>query len=253
MTDLHCHILHDIDDGPGSLNESLELCRIASCNQIERIVTTPHVAEFSMIENFLRKREERLGELRRALIQLDMKLELYPGAEVLINDEIFRTDRLSLLAINHSRYLLVEFPHTGLSTNKLKNYIAEIENRRLIPILAHPERYTYFQHDYEILNILLQNGALAQVNASSLCMPGNRAEHRLAGELVRQRAASFLATDAHSVQFRPNNLLEMLSRLALNIDFDYLDAMVNINPNHVLQDKVLDTGERRNIKKGPHG
>jgi tyrosine-protein phosphatase YwqE len=52
---------------------------------------------------------------------------------------------------------------------------------------------------------------------------------------------SFLATDAHSAAFRPNNLLDMLGRLSQDIDYDYLDAMVHRNPDAVLQDKDLYT------------
>ena len=123
MTDLHCHILHDIDDGPDNLNESLELCRIALDNQIDRIVATPHFNEFQEADNFLKKRSGRLNELRRALEALDMSIELYPGAEVLVCDEVFRAGCLSRLTINESRYLLVEFPYAGLNLNKLSKYM----------------------------------------------------------------------------------------------------------------------------------
>ena len=253
MTDLHCHVLHDIDDGPADLNASINLCRIAWNNQIERIVATPHITEFNKVDDFLRKREERLEDLRKALVKCDMRLELYPGAEVLVNAEAFHTDCLSHLTINQSRYLLVEFSYSGLNVKRLSSFMEGFQNCGLIPIIAHPERYQLFQHDCETLNSLLEKGAVLQVNASSLCMSGNRAENKLARELVRQRAVAFLATDAHSVQSRSSNLLDMLSCISLDIGFDYLDEMVNLNPNTVLQDKVIDTSPGRQIKKSRIG
>ena len=43
MIDLHCHILPGLDDGARSLNEAVEMARIAEKDGIERIAATPHL------------------------------------------------------------------------------------------------------------------------------------------------------------------------------------------------------------------
>ena len=43
MIDLHCHFLPNIDDGPKSLEESLDLARFALDNGITKSVMTPHI------------------------------------------------------------------------------------------------------------------------------------------------------------------------------------------------------------------
>ncbi len=43
MIDIHNHIIPAIDDGPDTLEQSLELLRIAEANDIERMVCTPHM------------------------------------------------------------------------------------------------------------------------------------------------------------------------------------------------------------------
>ena len=43
MIDLHCHLLPGIDDGPNTLEESLELCRIAVADGITHAIVTPHI------------------------------------------------------------------------------------------------------------------------------------------------------------------------------------------------------------------
>ena len=43
MIDLHCHLLSGLDDGPGTMAESLELCRIAVSDGITRAIVTPHI------------------------------------------------------------------------------------------------------------------------------------------------------------------------------------------------------------------
>ena len=246
MTDLHCHILRAVDDGPAELDESLELCRIAWDNNIERIVATPHITEVGSLDSFLSTRESRLRELTSALALNGIKVEIFAGAEVYITEELLSAGRLDRLTINGSRYILAELPDDGLRLPLLTRITSEIKKHGLTPIIAHPERYTLFQRDNGLLNALLDAGALLQVNADSLCRPGCRAVGNLARDIVRCNAASFLATDAHSVASRPNHLLDMLSAMRQDIEFDYLDALVNVNPGRVLQDKnvELDTGRR---------
>ena len=43
MIDLHCHVLPGIDDGPETMDGSLELARAASDQGTTVLVATPHV------------------------------------------------------------------------------------------------------------------------------------------------------------------------------------------------------------------
>ena len=43
MIDIHTHVLPTIDDGPTTMTESLEMCRIAVNDGIKKIIATPHV------------------------------------------------------------------------------------------------------------------------------------------------------------------------------------------------------------------
>ena len=42
MIDIHCHILPGIDDGAKSMDETLEMARIAVSEGIYHIIATPH-------------------------------------------------------------------------------------------------------------------------------------------------------------------------------------------------------------------
>ena len=42
MIDIHCHILDGVDDGPQSLDESVELCNKLKEAGISGIIATPH-------------------------------------------------------------------------------------------------------------------------------------------------------------------------------------------------------------------
>jgi len=42
MIDIHTHILPSIDDGPETIEESIEICKVAANDGIKKIVATPH-------------------------------------------------------------------------------------------------------------------------------------------------------------------------------------------------------------------
>lgn len=239
MIDLHCHILHGIDDGPAAIGQSMALIRMAEENGINKIVLTPHLLHFESTEDFIHARDEKIEELRNLVSSSDINIELFPGAEVYIGDDIFYASDLKPLAINNSRYILSEFQYTNLSEKRFCRYIQELLSQGLTPIVAHPERYRYAQNNHTLLEVVVQMGALLQVNADALCGLTGRTEAKLARELVNNGLASFIATDAHSVEHRPNNLLEMLSRHLANIDEELLERLVSSNPEAVLNNEAI--------------
>ena len=43
MIDLHSHILPNLDDGPRTIEDSIQMCRISYQDGIRTIVATPHI------------------------------------------------------------------------------------------------------------------------------------------------------------------------------------------------------------------
>ncbi len=211
MVDIHTHILPDIDDGPKKEEESLRLCRMAVHNDIHEIVVTPHIYKLDQIDEFIQEVKNKLESLQEAVMQNEIGVQLYQGAEVFISDDIFYTSHLPKLSIHNSRYILVEFAYSGLGINRIIKYIKEIQEQGLIPIIAHPERYEYFQKDYQMVNAVAEQGALFQINVASYAGLTGRKEKMLANAMVQHQLADFMASDAHSVTSRPNNIREMLS------------------------------------------
>jgi tyrosine-protein phosphatase YwqE len=56
MTDIHCHILHEMDDGPSDIATALRLCETALNNGIDKIFATPHLTAPEDIDAFIRLR-----------------------------------------------------------------------------------------------------------------------------------------------------------------------------------------------------
>ena len=48
MTDIHCHLLFGVDDGPETMEESARMLRYAKEQGIRRIIATPHYSHEDM-------------------------------------------------------------------------------------------------------------------------------------------------------------------------------------------------------------
>lgn len=239
MIDLHCHILYGMDDGPRDFDTSLRLCYLAMENGIEKIVATSHLTSLVDIDRYVAARDERIAELRAELERRELNLQIYPGAEVFAGEDLMYPLPLEKVTINGSRYILVEFDFYNLRFSTVLRYIEEILKRGLVPIIAHPERYSFLQIQYDRVNFLMDMGVLFQVNAGSLASRGGREEFDLAYEMVLKQAANFIATDAHSLQNRPNDLLRMMRDFPPNINQNWLERMVRTSPQAVIDNEIV--------------
>ena len=82
-------------------------------------------------------------------------------------------------------------------------------------------------------------GALLQVNASSLAGRGGDEIKDYATELVLSRLADFVATDAHSAVYRPNDIIKCAERFDKRITSEDIKRLVYKNPLKVLKDEIL--------------
>lgn len=249
MIDLHCHILPGIDDGSKHMEMSLQMCRIARQNGINHIVCTPHMTTVGDIDGFINVRNRKIRELQEAVNALDLGITLYPGAEVYVDDDVFFASDLKRLAINGSRYILIEFAFRNVSMRRIVNYINAIIDMGLIPIIAHPERYEYFQYDYDEVNVLIRNGVLFQINASSLASLDGPQEFELAYAMAYSGAASFISTDAHSSHYRMNDLMNMMKFFPPDISRFNMQMMVHDSAKNVLTNKEMPVINRGEIYK----
>lgn len=249
MIDLHSHILHEMDDGAKSLQEAVRLCALGRINHIKKIVATPHFNALGDIDNFISQRDEKASLLKSEIEKNNIQTQLYTGAEVFVDDDIFFSNNLKRLTINNSKYLLVEFSFYGLRIKHVSDYLNELFSMGVVPIIAHPERYEFFQNDYDAINEFASRGVLFQLNAGSLASRDGREEFELAYEMAFKGVASFIATDAHSLAHRPNDIGEMLRQFPQDINPELMNKMLVTNPQIVLNDDDMPRIRYRRIEK----
>jgi len=111
LIDLHSHILPGLDDGPDTLDQSLELAQAMVADGVSVVAATPHVRGDYPLTTAERV-ERAVQELGLALEQTRIPLTVVSGAELAI-DRIpgLGLDELRRLSIaGNGRYVLVETP-----------------------------------------------------------------------------------------------------------------------------------------------
>jgi protein-tyrosine phosphatase len=196
--DIHFHILPGLDDGPATMEESVELARAARRDGTAIVVATPHVRPDHVTDPS--ELPERVRGLRERLAREGVDLAVHCGAE-LGHEMVGRLGQreLDLIAVGPpgASWLLLEPPTEGPG-EQLHAAADELRARGFGVLLAHPERsVTMMADDAATLRRELSRGSQLQVTAWALAGAfGAEAEH-MAIWLVGSGVVSALASDAH--------------------------------------------------------
>jgi protein-tyrosine phosphatase len=138
MIDYHCHILPGLDDGCRDVTEAVDMARQLLEAGFTRIYCTPHCIT-GLYEITPEQVKAAVAELRAVFKTEGISMELDCGMEYYVDD--FLADRLdSPMTLGKTRLLLFELPRKAEVEN-LCTAVTQINNRGLIPLLAHPERF----------------------------------------------------------------------------------------------------------------
>jgi protein-tyrosine phosphatase len=240
MIDLHCHILDGLDDGAKSLDEATEMARMAEKDGITKIVATPHLFRGDFMPDDLSIIEKKVGELRRALEENNINVEIIKGAEVHITHNLIEEIRKNrdYLVLNGSSYMLLEFPAGHVITG-VKQLLFDLMSEGIRPIIAHPERNYVFMRSEDLLFDLVGMGALTQANSGSFTGLYGRRVKEAAFRFLGLNLTHFMASDAHNPRPSAMWLSEAVQSAEESMGNGGISALVNANPDAILEDRDL--------------
>jgi protein-tyrosine phosphatase len=205
MIDLHFHLLPGIDDGPQSTAEMLELARAAYDAGTRTIVATPHLDEHWDVT--LEDIAEGVERARSVLESAQIDLEVLAGAEASLPRFVgLSPAQRADVRLGDGHYVLLESPH-ALAAGNFDGAVERLLSDGQPLLLAHPERCPLFQRRVELLERVVEAGALCSITAASLRGRFGRTVYDFTITLLERGLVHDVASDAHSVERRGPDLL----------------------------------------------
>ena len=201
MIDMHCHILPNVDDGSKSLEESLEMAKIAYKEGIRHIINTSHYhteVDYVTGERLL----EIAADFNAELEKIGIGLRVTVGNELYFNEGLMKSlDDKGFYTLAGSRYVLLEFRPDSIP-DCMEEVAYEFNIRGYTPVIAHVERYSQVLHDIRLAENMIDAGFLLQMNSSSLMHKDNSIFARFCKAAMKRRMIHFVASDAHDSKNR---------------------------------------------------
>ncbi|HNW88342.1 MAG TPA: hypothetical protein PKN48_01690 [Bacteroidales bacterium] len=198
--DLHSHLIPGVDDGSTSTRESLEIISSLKSMGLKKIIVTPHVSVF--YPNSPEKIRAAFEQLKNKVAENNIDIEMDVAAEYMVDDgfrNIFESGNLMTFGKN---YVLLELstysPFPGLS-----DLIFEMQTNGYNIILAHPERYLYWENEFENYGKLKDRELFFQLNILSLTKIYSPEIHNMAVKLIKHGMIDFIGSDIHSLEYIP--------------------------------------------------
>jgi protein-tyrosine phosphatase len=208
FVDIHAHVVPSGDDGAATVEEGIELCRIAVESGTRVLFATPHAhADWDQFPRTPARSDlyERSFPLVRDAVRawgLDLRRgwELYP---TVVTDGA----PLDAYRLEGTRAVLVEFPGWWLDVERAVDVVADaarvVEQAGLVPLLAHPERCPAVAADPALVGPLADAGWPLCLNGPSLTGDHGDAAERTAWRLLADGVVSIVASDAHGLSRPP--------------------------------------------------
>jgi len=239
FTDIHCHCLPGLDDGPSTMTEAISLCRKLAEEGIATVVATPHQLGRFEDRNEAATVRQSVQNLRESLIAAAIDLDIVPGGEVRVDERIcqlLEADKILTLA-DGGKYILLELPHEVFIN--IESLLVELASIGIEPIISHAEMIAPSAGHKQILGTWLERSAHLQVTASSLVGTFGPDLKRIAWNLLSDGLATLAATDSHDLSLRKPRMRDAFVQIRAELGEDLAHRVCIENPLRVLNGQDL--------------
>ena len=250
MIDIHSHILPGIDDGSRSIDESMELVKKASKAGVTDIIVTPH---YMLGSDYIANNSDKkklLDKLKRRVKKEGLEVNIYLGNEVFIENNMVDLKKAKeITTLNNSKYLLFELP-LNYTYNGVSDVLFDLRTNGFIPVIAHPERYTFLKKDPSLIEDLIDKGALFQSNIGSFLGIYGKKAKETAILLLKHNAISFMGSDIHRKENVFYERIDEVKKIFRKyVDDEEIENLFENNARKILNKELIYTKEYIPFKK----
>jgi protein-tyrosine phosphatase len=229
VIDLHSHLLPAVDDGSRSVAQSIKVMNEMAGHGVTDVCLTPHLRAGQLANAPPRSHDDAFEALQAAAPRLP---RLHRGAEVMLDRPLpVSGDSFRRCTIGGTRYILVEFPRM-VAYDTVTIALGRVVDAGLLPLLAHPERYTCCSP--EAVARWRELGARMQVDATTLLSSQSRGQRARA--LVGAGLADILAADNHGDD---RSIATGRRFLEAQDGAEQAELLTVVNPRAILDDETL--------------
>lgn len=219
MIDFHCHLLAGIDDGPETIDESIDMAAALHHAGFRQIYCTPHLMK-GCYDTDNQTVLSAVINLQKKLNEKNIKIEVMPGREYYL-DEFFGQHLKHPLPLGKTKYILIEIPNYA-DERYVQETCFRIKCSGYIPMIAHPERCRIFAQSTDrkksffdfgnkkdsssksktggLIKYLQEIGCAFQGNIGSLAGLYGKEVRQTAKRMKANNLFTHFGTDAHSLE-----------------------------------------------------
>jgi protein-tyrosine phosphatase len=236
--DIHAHILPEVDDGSGSMEETLQMLTIAYRQGIRTIIATPHYA-CGMNNITADKLKAVRDRVQAEAAKIDKEFQIFLGNELYYSDSIIEDLKAQkALTLAESMYILVEFSVKS-SYNTIYNGFKSLILSGYVPILAHVERYECLRKNESRIEELIELGAYIQMNSSSLLGGFLDSEAAYNRKLLAQGYIHLIGSDCHDKVNRIPRMEDAVKVVMKKYGNQMINQVFKDNPGKLLSNKYI--------------
>lgn len=238
MIDFHSHIVYDVDDGVATIEDAIQIIKEARNVGFDKIILTPHYMEGCYVAS-INEIKTKIEELEKKCKEQQIDVTFYQASEIYITDDIAKLLQENLASSIHgSRYVLFELPINFEPQNLLK-IIENLIAKGKIPIIAHPERYTYMQKEPKKVVELIKQGVLFQANYGSIIGQYGKEAKKTVKRLLKSNSIHFLGTDVHKTESIYQNIDKIKHELRKIIKEEQIEELTTKNAEKVIRNEEI--------------
>lgn len=193
--DIHSHLLPGIDDGSKSFENTFSMVSALKEIGFSQFTGTPHIIKH-VWENTPESITASQEIVTSGFNAKNENLNLHVAAEYMMEEsfaKLFKSEKLLTLKEN---YVLVEMSYLNAPI-QLYDILFELQVAGYKPVLAHPERYVFYHHNFDEYKKLKKAGCLFQMNLLSAVGYYGKKETETAQKLLEQGLIDFVGSDVH--------------------------------------------------------
>lgn len=243
MIDIHSHIVFDVDDGPKTLEESLDLIAESYAQGVRTIVSTSHrrkgmfeTSEDKIFTNFNKVKEE--AETRFSDLTIVYGGELYYTSDVVEKLEKHRVPRM-----HNTEFALIEFS-AGTAWKEIHDGLSNVLRAGVTPIIAHIERYDALENNDKRVRELISMGCYTQINSShvlkaKLFGDKDKVRKKRARYFLDKNLVHCVASDMHNLGPRPPFMAQAYELIEKNYGAKRARDLFLNNPQTLLENQYI--------------